>query len=189
MPRARTGAVPTKRGARASLLLHAADDRDVESSVSVGRRRWLARSASRVESAPADPPRLEARILNWTRKLPTDGTTHWSTRRLGEKLQVPRTIVARAWKRAGLQPHRLERYLRSTDPKFEEKVAEIIGLYLDPPQHAAVFCVDKKAAIQALDGRDPILPLSPGRAERHGYEYVLHGTLSLYAALETRPAR
>ena len=131
-------------------------------------------------------PQVEARILSWTRKPPTDGTTHWSTRRLGEKLDVPHTIVARAWKRAGLQPHRLERYLRSTDPDFEAKAAEIIGLYLDPPQHAAVFCVDEKTAIQALDRRDPILPLSPGRAERHGFEYVRHGTLSLYAALETQ---
>ena len=131
-------------------------------------------------------PQVEARILSWTCKPPTDGTTHWSTRRLGEKLDVPHTIVARAWKRAGLQPHRLERYLRSTDPDFEHKAAEIIGLYLDPPQHAAVFCVDEKTAIQALDRRDPILPLSPGRAERHGFEYVRHGTLSLYAALETQ---
>jgi transposase len=131
-------------------------------------------------------PQIEARILSWTRKPPTDGTTHWSTRRLGDKLGVPHTIVARAWKRAGLQPHRLERYLRSTDPNFEDKAAEIIGLYLDPPQHAAVFCVDEKTAIQALDRRDPILPLSPGRAERHGFEYVRHGTLSLYAALETQ---
>jgi hypothetical protein len=80
----------------------------------------------------------------------------------------------------------LERYLRSTDPDFEAKAAEIIGLYLAPPQHAAVFCVDEKTAIQALDRRDPILPLSPGRAERHGFEYVRHGTLSLYAALETQ---
>jgi hypothetical protein len=101
-------------------------------------------------------------------------------------LGVPHTIVARAWKRAGLQPHRLERYLRSTDPNFEEKAAEIIGLYLAPPQHAAIFCVDEKTAVQALDRRDPILPLSPGRAERHGFEYVRHGTLSLYAALETQ---
>lgn len=131
-------------------------------------------------------PHLEARILSWTRKPPTDGTTHWSTRRLGERLGVPHTIVARAWKRAGLQPHRLERYLRSTDPNFEAKAADIIGLYLAPPQHAAVFCVDEKTAIQALDRRDPILPLSPGRAERHGFEYVRHGTLSLYAALETQ---
>ncbi len=129
--------------------------------------------------------RLEARILNWTRKPPTDGTTHWSTRRLARKLGIPHTFVARTWRRAGLQPHRLERYLRSTDPDFETKAADIIGLYLHPPQHAAVFCVDEKTAIQALDRRDPRLPLSPGRAERHGFEYVRHGTLSLYAALTT----
>jgi transposase len=74
----------------------------------------------------------------------------------------------------------------SNDPQFEKKAADVIGLYLHPPQHAAVFCVDEKTAIQALDRLDPVLPLSPGRAERHGFEYYRHGTLSLYAALETR---
>ncbi len=76
--------------------------------------------------------------------------------------------------------------MASTDPNFEQKAADIIGLYLDPPQHAAVFCVDEKTAIQALDRRDRVLPLSPGRAERHGFEYKRHGTLSLYAALNTQ---
>src|SRR5216117_3289146 len=76
--------------------------------------------------------------------------------------------------------------MRSTDPEFETKAADVIGLYLDPPQHAVVFCVDEKTAIQALDRLDPVLPLSPGRAERHGFEYFRHGTLSLYAALNTR---
>ena len=75
--------------------------------------------------------------------------------------------------------------MRSTDPDFEMKAADVIGLYLDPPQHAVVFCVDEKTAIQALDRIDPVLPLSPGRAERHGFEYYRHGTLSLYAALNT----
>lgn len=75
----------------------------------------------------------------------------------------------------------------SGDPRFEEKAADIIGLYLKPPQHAAVFCVDEKTAIQALDRWDPVLPLSPGRAERHGFEYFRLWTLSLYAALNTRP--
>ncbi len=132
-------------------------------------------------------PRLEARILAWTRKPPTDGSTHWSTRRLAKALQLSsHTFVQRAWKRAGLQPHRLERYMRSTDLAFETKAADVIGLYLDPPQHAAVFCLDEKTAIQALDRLDPVLPLSPGRAERHGFEYHRHGTLSLYAALNTR---
>jgi transposase len=131
-------------------------------------------------------PRMEARILGWTRKPPPHGATHWSTRSLGKHLGVPHTLVARVWRRAGLQPHRLERYVRSTDPAFEEKAADILGLYLHPPQHAAVFCVDEKTAIQALDRLDPVLPLSPGRAERHGFEYYRHGTLSLYAALNTQ---
>jgi len=74
--------------------------------------------------------------------------------------------------------------MASNDPQFEEKAADIIGLYLKPPQHAAVFCVDEKTAIQALDRLDPVRPLSPGRAERHGFEYYRHGTLSLYAALD-----
>jgi transposase len=76
--------------------------------------------------------------------------------------------------------------MASNDPAFEQKAADIIGLYLDPPQHAAVFCVDEKTAIQALDRLDPVLPLSPGRAERHGFEYYRHGTLSLYAALDVK---
>jgi transposase len=76
--------------------------------------------------------------------------------------------------------------MASDDPQFEEKAADVIGLYLSPPEHAAVFAVDEKSAIQALDRLDPVLPLSPGRAERHGFEYYRHGTLSLYAALNTR---
>jgi transposase len=130
-------------------------------------------------------PALQARILAWTRRAPPHGATHWSTRSLGRKLGVQHTIIARAWRDAGLQPHRLERYMRSTDPDFETKAADVIGLYLDPPQHAVVFCIDEKTAIQALDRIDPVLPLSPGRAERHGFEYYRHGTLSLYAALNT----
>jgi|SRR5579862_538000 len=130
-------------------------------------------------------PALQARILAWTRRAPPHGATHWSTRSLGSKLGVQHTIIARAWRDAGLQPHRLERYMRSNDPDFETKAADVIGLYLDPPQHAVVFCIDEKTAIQALDRVDPMLPLSPGRVERHGFEYYRHGTLSLYAALNT----
>jgi transposase len=132
-------------------------------------------------------PALEARILAWTRKPPSTGATQWSTRTLAKALKLSsHTFVQRAWRRAGLQPHRIERYMRSTDPDFETKAADVIGLYLHPPQHAAIFCLDEKTAIQALDRLDPVLPLSPGRAERHGFEYRRHGTLSLYAALNTR---
>jgi len=131
-------------------------------------------------------PKMEARILDWTRRTPTDGTTHWSTRRLAKRLGVHHMMVARVWQKNGIQPHRLERYMASDDPDFETKAADVIGLYLHPPHHAAVFSVDEKTAIQALDRKDPILPFSPGRAERHGFEYIRHGTLSLYAALNTK---
>lgn len=142
--------------------------------------RHLGQVASRLT------PRLEARILDATRKRPSDGTTHWSTRRLAAKLGVSHMMVARVWAKHGLKPQRLERYMASNDPDFETKAADIIGLYLNPPQHAAVFCVDEKTAIQALDRTVPVLPLSPGRIERHGFEYYRHGTLSLYAAFNTR---
>ena len=131
-------------------------------------------------------PKVEARILSWTQKTPTDGTTHWSTRRLAKQLGVHHMMVARTWKKHGIKPHRMERDMASNDPDFETKAADIIGLYLNPPQHAAVFCVDEKTAIQALDRKDPVLPLSPGRAERHGFEYYRHGSLSLYAAFNTK---
>src|SRR5437879_3917585 len=131
-------------------------------------------------------PAVEARILEWSvKRKPSDGSTHWSTRKLAAQLSISHMMVARVWRKHALRPHRLEGYMASNDPEFETKAAEIIGLYLHPPQHAAVFCVDEKTAIQALDRLDPVLPLSPGRAERHGFEYYRHGTLSLYAALET----
>src|ERR1700747_919268 len=134
-------------------------------------------------------PGLRARILSATRKKPSDGSTHWSCRKLATALGVSKDAVYRIWKEAGLKPHRLERYLASDDPEFESKATDIIALYLRPPQHAAVFCVDEKTAIQALDRLDPVLPLSPGRAERHGFEYYWHGTLSLYAALDTKTGK
>src|SRR5258708_8678051 len=103
-------------------------------------------------------PALRARILSATRKKPSDGSTHWSCRKLATALGVSKDAVHRVWKEAGLKPHRLERYLASDDPEFASNAADIIGLYLRPPQHAAVFCVDEKTALQALH---PLLPLSP----------------------------
>jgi transposase len=131
-------------------------------------------------------PKLEARILEATRHKPKDGSTQWSTRKLAKHLGISHMMVARVWSKHRLKPHRIERYMLSNDPDFESKAADVIGLYLNPPTHAAVFCVDEKTAIQALDRLDPVLPLSPGRAERHGFEYYRHGTLSLYAALNTK---
>src|SRR5271154_4962117 len=106
-------------------------------------------------------PELEARILEATRRAPSDGSTHWSTRKLGAHLDVSHMMVARVWRKHGLKPHRIERYMASNDPDFEKKAADIIGLYLNPPAHAAVFCVDEKTAIQALDRKDPVLSLFP----------------------------
>ena len=128
-------------------------------------------------------PQLRARVLERTRQAPPDGSTHWSLRKMAAVMKVSKNLIARIWQEADLKPHRLERYLASNDPQFEQKAAAIIGLYLNPPQNAAVFCVDEKSAIQALDRLDRRLPLSPGRAEKHGFEYYRHGTLSLYAAL------
>jgi transposase len=129
---------------------------------------------------------VQARIARKTQQKPPDGSTHWSCRKMAEALGVSKSTVQRVWAQARLKPHRLDRYMASEDPQFEQKAADIIGLYINPPQHAAVFCVDEKTAIQALDRLDPVLPLSPGRAERHGFEYYRHGTLSLYAALDVK---
>jgi len=134
-------------------------------------------------------PALQAKVLEATRRKPSDGSTHWSCRKLAKHLKVSKDTVQRIWHKAGLKPHRLDRYMASDDPEFERKAADIIALYLTPPQHAAVFCVDEKSAIQALDRLDPVLPMSPGRAERHGFEYYRHGTLSLYAALDVRTGK
>jgi transposase len=134
-------------------------------------------------------PAVQARILRRAQQKPVDGSTHWSCRKLATALGLSKTTVQRVLAQAKLKPHRLERYMASNDPQFEEKAADIIGLYLNPPQHAAVFCVDEKSAIQALDRLDPVLPLSPGRAERHGFEYYRHGTLSLYAALDIKTGK
>jgi transposase len=139
------------------------------------------------QTATTLTPALEARILEWTvKRKPADGSTQWSTRKLAEALDISHMMIARVWRKHALKPHRVEGYMASNDPDFETKAADIIGLYLHPPQHAAVFCVDEKTAIQALDRKDPVLPLSPGRAERHGFEYYRHGTLSLYAAFNTK---
>jgi len=138
--------------------------------------------------APKRPvAKLEALVLERTLKhLPRDGSTHWSSRKLADELgDVSFSAVQRIWRKHGVRPHRLDTHMVSNDPDFEGKAADVIGLYLNPPEHAAVFCVDEKTAIQALDRKDRMLPLSAGRAESHGFEYKRNGTLSLFAALNT----
>ena len=124
--------------------------------------------------APKQPvAKLHARVLERTlKRLPRDGSTHWSSRKLAAELgDVSFSTVQRIWRKHGVRPHRLDTHMVSNDPDFEIKAADVIGLYLNPPAHAAVFCVDEKTAIQALDRKDRMLPLSPGRAESHGFEY------------------
>jgi transposase len=200
---ARSGRADSVRRARLILLLaQGLTWGDIRSKLDCGDSfidRWskrfaadrlaglFARHAGRERYKVTD--RLEARVLAWTTKRkPADGSTHWSSRKLAAELggEISHMTVARIWAKHGLKPHRLEGYIASNDPDFESKAANVIGLYLNPPQHAVVFCVDEKTAIQALDRKDPVLPLSPGRAERHGFEYYRHGTLSLYAAFNTK---
>lgn len=192
----------TRRARLVLLLAGGATYKDVERALGCDTRYvrlWKKRfvverlaglfSRYRGRKAKVLVPAMEAKILAATRRKPADGSTHWSTRRLAKHLGVHHMLVARVWARAGIKPHRLERYMRSTDPEFEKKAADVIALYLNPPQHAAVFCLDEKTAIQALDRLDPVLPFSPGRAEKHGFEYYRHGTLSLFAALNTKTGR
>ena len=156
------------------------------------RRRFLAdrleglRPRYRGQPPTVLTPAMEARVLAKTRQAPPDGSTHWSTRKLGRLLKIHHNLVAQsvaARRPAAASLRALHAVGRS---RLRTKAADVIGLYVNPPDHAAVFAVDEKTAIQALDRLDPVLPLSPGRAERHGFEYYRHGTLSLFAALNTQ---
>ena len=115
--------------------------------------------------------------------------THWSTRGLARATGLSRMTISRIWHAFGLQPHRTESFKLSPDPLLIEKVRDIVGLYMNPPDHALVFCVDEKSQIQALDRTQPLLPLQPGQAERHTHDYERHGTTSLFAALELKTSR
>src|SRR5882672_5193920 len=112
------------------------------------------------------------------------GQTHWSTRGLAKASGLSRMTISRIWHAFGLQPHRADTFKLSPDPQLIEKVRDIVGLYLNPPEHALVLCVDEKSQIQALDRTQPLLPLRPGQVERGTHDYKRHGTTSLFAALE-----
>ena len=127
-------------------------------------------------------PELEQRILDTTLKTRPPDATHWSVRTLARSLGLSRTLVHGVWQRYDVQPHRVERFKLSKDPRFEEKVRDVVGLYVDPPDRALVLCVDEKSQIQALDRTAPILPLRPGLPERQTHDYQRHGTTTLFAA-------
>src|SRR6516225_8280417 len=142
----------------------------------------LRQRQKRQRSGPIRTAELEQKILDTTLKTrPPDGT-HWSVRSLARKLGVSRTMVHRVWQRHDVQPHRVEKFKISNDPHFEEKVRDVVGLYLNPPDRALVLCVDEKSQIQALDRTAPILPLRPGLPECQTHDYKRHGTTTLFAA-------
>lgn len=161
------------------------------SSLSVGR--WRQRFVQARLSGLLDEPRSGApRILSDAQaaevvrtrleKRPKNAT-HWSTRLLASKLGLSHDSIARIWKAFGLQPHRHEHFQFSTDPEFVDKVRDVVGLYMSPPQNAVVLCLDEKSQCQALERTQPILPLRSGAPERSACEYIRHGATSLFAAL------
>jgi transposase len=191
------------RRARALLLLAGGSSlRQIRAQTGMSPRRtlhwkqcWRNRGLDGLLDAPRPgrPRKItaakEAAIVAATQASPPGPLTHWSTRRLARRWGVSHVTVMRLWHKVGLQPHRLQRYMASPDPDFEAKAKDILGLYLEPPEKAAVFCIDEKTAIQALDRVQPALPLRAGHPERHTVEYVRHGTVSLFAALEVHSGK
>jgi transposase len=126
---------------------------------------------------------VEEVVTKTLESMPANGT-HWSTRLMAEKAGLSQTAIVRIWHAFGLQPHRVENFKLSKDPQFVEKVRDIIGLYLNPPDRAIVLCVDEKSQVQALNRTQPILPLAPGVPARQSHDYERHGVTSLFAALD-----
>ncbi|MHB9149954.1 MAG: IS630 family transposase [Thermoleophilia bacterium] len=127
---------------------------------------------------------VEEVIVQTLESAPADGGTHWSTRQMAQKVGLSQSTVSRIWRAFGLQPHRQVSFKLSKDPLFVEKVRDVVGLYLDPPEHALVLCVDEKSQIQALERTAPIFPMLPGTPARATHDYRRHGTTSLFAALD-----
>ena len=142
------------------------------------------------EPRPGTPRKVSdaevEKVLTTTLESLPRGTTHWSTRSLAEQSGLSHSTISRIWRAFGLQPHRSETFKLSKDPLFIDKVRDIVGLYLNPPDRALVLCVDEKSQIQALDRTQPLLPMRPGQAERRSHDYKRHGTTSLFAALDVK---
>lgn len=154
------------------------------------RRRYVEQRADGLHDEPrsgaprtVDDARIEAVIVRTLESLPPDAT-HWSSRGMAEASGLSVSTVQRIWRAFGLQPHRLETFKLSTDPNFVAKVRDVVGLYVSPPEHAIVLCVDEKSQIQALDRSQPMLPMRPGQPARRSHDYKRHGVTSLFAALD-----
>jgi transposase len=184
---------------RASIVLLAADglnNREIAQIVGVGRiqvGRWRERyAAGGLQAIEQDLPRggrkpkvSPAEIVRLTTQTQPEGATQWSTRTLAAVAGVSDTTIQRTWKAHGIKPHRIKRFKVSRDPKFVEKLEDIVGLYLSPPEHALVLCCDEKSQVQALDRTQPGLPMKPGRAATMTHDYKRNGTTTLFAAMNT----
>jgi transposase len=123
------------------------------------------------------------RVVTKTLESTPRGQTHWSCRTMSKEVGLSATTIHRIWKTFGLQPHRSKTFKLSPDPQFVEKVRDVVGLYMNPPEHAIVLCIDEKSQIQALNRTQPIMPLRPGVPERQSHDYERNGTTTLFAAL------
>jgi transposase len=173
----------------------AASMRITKQTVGKWRTRFLRKGIDGLldEPRPGTPRRLSDKeveqVLTMTLESTPKNATHWSTRSLAAACGLSSSSVHRVWRAFALAPHRSESFKLSTDPLFIDKVRDIVGLYLDPPDKALVLCVDEKSQIQALDRSQPILPMRPGQVERRAHDYKRHGTTSLFAALDTKTGK
>ena len=194
------GNTPQKLAVRARILLMLADRVGpslIATRLALSRnhlhywvRRYLAEGASGVLHDAPRPgrrkritPEQVATIVNATLTTTPRAATQWSTRTMARAQHVSEKTIRNIWHQHGLQPHRVTRFKLSKDPHFVDKLRDVVGLYLNPPEKAVVFCVDEKSGIQALDRTRPVLPLRPGVPERQTHDYIRHGTTCLYAAL------
>ncbi len=159
------------------------------------RRRFVEERAAGLSDRPRSGrpkiygPQKTAEIVALTLQPPGEGLTHWSTRELAAKVGVSHATVHRVWQAHDLQPHRIQTFKFSRNPNLEEKISDVVGLYLNPPTNAVVLSVDEKTQIQALNRTQPLLPLRPGIPARQTHDYKRHGITSLYAALEVATGR
>jgi len=173
----------------------AARERVTPQTVGKWRRRFAERGVDGLLDEPRpgvprkiDDAKVESVIVQTLESQPP-GATHWSTRSMARHSGISTSSVGRIWRAFGLQPHRAESFKLSQDPLFVDKVRDVVGLYLNPPDHALVLCVDEKSQIQALDRTQPLLPMRPGQIERRSHDYQRHGTTSLFAALDIATGR
>lgn len=195
----RSNTVEVRLARRARIVLRAAEganNHEIAKELGIGRiqvGRWRERFASQgIAGIESDLPRAgrtrqidAAEIVRVTTQTTPAGATHWSTRKLAKHMGISDSTVLRVWRANGLKPHRVETFKVSRDPRFVEKLEDIVGLYLSPPEHALVLCCDEKSQVQALDRTQPGLPLKKGRAQTMTHDYKRHGTTTLFAALNT----